>query len=113
MKSARGTSSQSEGRMIGRRALHERILLPVEEVELEGFLSWPTSPQGMVLLALGTSASRHSRRIQEISLALHEAGLGTVVVDLLTSEEDRDYSRRYDIPLLADRLRIVADRTKD
>jgi putative phosphoribosyl transferase len=99
--------------MIVRRAFLERILLPLEEVALEGVLSCPSSPMGMVVLALGTSASRHSRRIQGISLALEEAGLGTVVVDLLTSEEDRDYSRRYDIPLLADRLRRVAAGIQD
>jgi putative phosphoribosyl transferase len=99
--------------MIVRRPLPEKILLPVVEAELEGVLSLPASPEGLVVLAFGTSASRHSRRIQEISLALGEAGLGTVVVDLLTSAEDRDYTRRYDIPLLADRLRSVIGRIRD
>jgi putative phosphoribosyl transferase len=99
--------------MIAPRSLNEKILLPVEEVELEGFLTCPASPVGMVVLALGTSSSRYYRRIQEVALALGEAGLGTVVVDLLTSEEDRVYLHRYDIPLLADRLRRVTGGIRD
>lgn len=90
--------------------IHEMVCLPVGEVSFEGWLALPKRPQGIVLFALGTSASRHCERLQAITGTLHDAGLGAFLVDLLTPDEDRHYARRYDIPFLADRLQTLTRR---
>ena len=82
----------------------ELLRLPAGEVELDAQLQIPAGARGLVLLALGTSSSRLGRRVQEIAGTLRLSGLGTVVVDLLTPEEDQHYGRRFDIPCLAGRI---------
>lgn len=78
--------------------------IPVDAVHIEGALALPTSPIGIVLFAHGSGSSRHSPRNNYVARVLHEHGLGTLLLDLLTPEEDLDYSQRFDIPLLARRL---------
>ena len=58
----------------------------------------------MVLFAHGSGSSRHSPRNNHVARVLHAHSLGTLLLDLLTPEEDLDYSQRFDIPLLARRL---------
>lgn len=77
-------------------------------VTLEGELVLPEQAQGVVLFAHGSGSSRHSPRNQFVARTIHEAGIGTLLFDLLTREEegvDR-YTRhlRFDIELLAERL---------
>lgn len=64
----------------------------------------PPAPVGMVLFAHGSGSSRHSPRNNHVARVLHAHSLGTLLLDLLTPEEDLDYSQRFDIPLLARRL---------
>lgn len=75
---------------------------------LEGNLAVPDETQGVVLFAHGSGSSRHSRRNRYVAETLREAGLGTLLVDLLTPEEEAvdEHTRqhRFDIPMLADRL---------
>jgi len=75
---------------------------------LEGDLSVPENPRGIVLFAHGSGSSRHSPRNQFVARTLHDGGLATLLVDLLTLEEERVDLRtghlRFDIGLLADRL---------
>jgi putative phosphoribosyl transferase len=61
-----------------------------------------------VLFAHGSGSSRHSPRNNYVAGVLREAGVGTLLMDLLTPEEDRDYSRRFDIGLLTERLLAAA-----
>jgi putative phosphoribosyl transferase len=77
-------------------------------VTLEGDLRVPDSPAGVVLFAHGSGSSRHSRRNRFVAETLRESGVGTLLFDLLSrEEEDEDRLRghlRFDIDLLARRL---------
>jgi dienelactone hydrolase len=81
-----------------------RMCLP--EVILEGDLAVKEG-QPVVVFAHGSGSSRHSPRNQFVAHALHEAGIGTLLFDLLTREEDMEYERRFDIGLLTLRLEKV------
>jgi putative phosphoribosyl transferase len=86
-------------------ALPERLAcIPVDQVHVEGALALPADAIGIVLFAHGSGSSRHSPRNNYVAHVLHAHRLGTLLLDLLTPEEDLDYSQRFDIPLLARRL---------
>lgn len=86
-------------------AIAERLAcIPVDQVHIEGALALPVDPIGIVLFAHGSGSSRHSPRNNHVARVLHTHQLGTLLLDLLTPEEDLDYSQRFDIPLLARRL---------
>ncbi|MEN9903950.1 MAG: hypothetical protein RLZZ555_515 [Pseudomonadota bacterium] len=86
-------------------ALPERLdCIPVDQVHVEGALALPADAIGIVLFAHGSGSSRHSPRNNYVAHVLHAHRLGTLLLDLLTPEEDLDYSQRFDIPLLARRL---------
>lgn len=75
---------------------------------LEGDLVLPRNARGVVLFAHGSGSSRHSPRNRQVARKLQREGLATLLVDLLTVEEERVDERtrdlRFDIPLLAQRL---------
>lgn len=77
-------------------------------VTLEGILFIPDDAKGIVLFAHGSGSSRHSPRNQQVARVLQQAGLATLLVDLLTAEEEvvdiHTAHLRFDIALLADRL---------
>lgn len=84
---------------------HEKLVhIPVEDVSLEGMLEIPEGAEGIVLFAHGSGSSRHSPRNNYVAEVLRRAGLATLLMDLLTREEDVDYETRFDIGLLAQRL---------
>jgi putative phosphoribosyl transferase len=89
------------------------VRIPVDDVELEGNLSLPTGARGIVLFAHGSGSSRHSPRNRYVADLLNHAGLATLLVDLLTADEealDRRTARlRFDIGLLAERLVDITD----
>lgn len=77
---------------------------------LAGDLELPSSPRGIVVFAHGSGSSRMSPRNLRVAEDLRRSGLlGTLLFDLLTAEEDRDYSNRFDITLLAERLVMATD----
>jgi putative phosphoribosyl transferase len=82
-------------------------------VELKGILGIPEGAQGVVLFAHGSGSGRHSPRNRYVAEVLREAGLATLLVDLLTPEEEevdlRTRHLRFDIGLLADRLAGATD----
>jgi dienelactone hydrolase len=84
------------------------VSLPAGEVRLAGELAVPDSARCVVLFAHGTGSSRLSPRNRYVAGVLQRAGLATLLLDLLTEEEERaDQERRqfaFDIPLLAERL---------
>lgn len=71
---------------------------------LAGDLRSPTRPSGLVIFAHGSGSSRLSPRNQEVAESLCDAGLATLLFDLLTEEEADDRSNVFDIDLLAGRL---------
>jgi dienelactone hydrolase len=86
----------------------EEIFIPTEAGNLPGFLDLPRGCTGLVLFAHGSGSSRFSRRNRAVASVLVQAGLATLLFDLLTAAEgrrdDRDRSLRFDIPLLSRRL---------
>ena len=77
-------------------------------VQLNGDLSIPVSAQSVVLFAHGSGSSRHSPRNQFVARTIREAGVGTLLFDLLTKDEEavdvHTAHLRFDIGLLAERL---------
>lgn len=87
------------------KAGNERLVsIASGTVVLEGMLELPAKASGVVLFAHGSGSSRHSPRNNYVAAQLREVGLGTLLIDLLTPAEDRDYERRFDIALLVERL---------
>jgi putative phosphoribosyl transferase len=82
-------------------------------VTLEGNLDIPDDARGIVLFAHGSGSGRFSPRNRYVAEALREANLATLLIDLLTSEEEvvdlRTRHLRFDIGLLADRLAGATD----
>jgi len=75
---------------------------------LQGSLDLPPSAEGLVIFAHGSGSSRLSPRNRFVADALGQAGLATLLFDLLTEEEAQDRTNVFDIPLLADRLQAAA-----
>ena len=84
------------------------VSVPAGPVMLEGNLVVPEGAQGVVLFAHGSGSSRHSPRNRFVAQVLQEAALATLLVDLLTADEEavdlRTAHLRFDIGLLAERL---------
>lgn len=84
--------------------------IPVGRVQLEGDLQAAPGSRGIIVFAHGSGSSRLSPRNRQVAEYLRSTGVfGTLLFDLLTPEEDRDYERRFDISLLAERLVAVTD----
>jgi putative phosphoribosyl transferase len=77
---------------------------PVNGVKLEGSLVIPSEASGVVLFAHGSGSGRHSPRNNFVAQTLQSAGIGTLLMDLLTQQEDAIYQTRFDIDLLTWRL---------
>ena len=73
-------------------------------VELDGELNLPPAAKGVVLFAHGSGSSRFSPRNTYIAEVLQQRGIGTLLFDLLTREEDHNQATRFDIALLTQRL---------
>ncbi len=84
--------------------LHQHITIPAGLASLEGELALSAHASAMVLFAHGSGSSRLSPRNIHVASVLQQHGIGTLLFDLLTREEDRDYATRFDIPLLSQRL---------
>jgi pimeloyl-ACP methyl ester carboxylesterase len=86
----------------------KEITIPIKGAELGGKLDLPSDALGLVIFAHGSGSSRHSPRNQSVAGVLREAGLGTLLFDLLTPEEEQAEAHtrhlRFDIPFLAKRL---------
>jgi predicted alpha/beta-hydrolase family hydrolase len=93
------------------------LQIPAGEVTLPGDLEIPKSPHGLVLFAHGSGSSRHSPRNQAVAEVLRDAGMATLLFDLLTPHEEAEdaYSGhlRFDIGLLSRRLAIVTEEIAD
>ncbi|MGI6208590.1 MAG: dienelactone hydrolase family protein [Anaerolineae bacterium] len=94
---------------ISRRRDDEGVIrLEVGSVTLEGELEVPEGAEGVVLFAHGSGSGRHSPRNQQVARELRAGGLATLLMDLLTREEEavdmRTHHLRFDIELLSERL---------
>jgi dienelactone hydrolase len=86
----------------------QTVQIPTDDVALAGTLSIPKGGQGLVMFAHGSGSSRHSPRNRFVARILQEGGLATLLMDLLSEEEEKvDMATahlRFDIPLLGERL---------
>src|SRR5207247_2558261 len=84
------------------------VRIPIDGVTLDGDLTVPAMARGVVLFAHGSGSSRFSPRNRHVAGVLQESGLGTLLMDLLTPDEEQiDASTghlRFDIGMLAERL---------
>src|SRR6266511_3705388 len=84
------------------------VVVQADDAELEGALTVPGAPVGIVLFAHGSGSSRHSPRNRFVAAELRRASLATLLTDLLTAEEDeldrQTAELRFDIGLLAARV---------
>ncbi|QDY75378.1 phosphoribosyltransferase family protein [Streptomyces qinzhouensis] len=80
------------------------VRIPAGAGRLTGVLAVPPGATGIVLFAHGSGSSRHSPRNRRVAAGLGEAGLGTLLFDLLTDAEAADRAKVFDTPLLAARL---------
>ena len=94
--------------MIKQESQQEDLVIETREVTLRGILAVPEKARSIVLFAHGAGSSRHSPRNQFVAQRLQDAGLATLLLDLLTEDEERidmyTGRLRFDIPFLAGRL---------
>ncbi len=87
------------------------IDVKIDKISLDGELHIPEKARGIVLFIHGSGSSRKSPRNQFVARALQSRGIGTLLIDLLTQEEERedavDAHLRFDIMLLAERVRGI------
>jgi len=91
----------------------EPAVIPGGSVALDAVVGVPGRSTGVVVFAHGSGSGRHSPRNRFVARALRDAGLATVLADLLTPQEEADDQssgrHRFDIPLLAARLVAITD----
>ncbi len=85
------------------------VAIPAGERTLRGTLALPGGAGAVIVFAHGSGSGRYSPRNQYVALVLQEAGLGTLLLDLLEEQEADDRRKVFDIPLLAGRLEAAAD----
>jgi dienelactone hydrolase len=95
--------------MVLPRSLDSELDIPLEKVTLKGRFRLPENPKGIVLFSHGSGSSRKSPRNNYVAELLYRHGLGTLLFDLLTEEEDQVYENRFNIGLLTRRLITVTD----
>ncbi|MFI7583734.1 phosphoribosyltransferase family protein [Kocuria sp. M1N1S27] len=83
------------------------VRIPAGGAQLEAHLHLPDPGAGVVVFAHGSGSSRHSPRNQYVASVLQHAGLGTLLLDLLTPDEEADRANVFDIGLLAERLLLA------
>ena len=88
----------------GQLVRDDEVTMSVAGVHLAGHLTIPAGAPGIVLFAHGSGSSRHSPRNRYVASVLNQAGLGTLLLDLLTPAEEMDRGNVFDIELLGTRL---------
>lgn len=103
---AEGAGSPASGRT-PRGGSSRTVQIPLGPDSLEGSLEIPDNTLGIVVFAHGSGSSRHSVRNQAVARRLREAGMATLLFDLLTEREAQDRSLVFDTELLAERLHQI------
>ncbi|MEV5125093.1 phosphoribosyltransferase family protein [Streptomyces decoyicus] len=86
------------------KGVQEELMIDAAGVRLTGDLTVPAGAKAVVMFAHGSGSSRHSPRNRRVATALNQAGLGTLLFDLLTPAEEANRANVFDIETLADRL---------
>ena len=96
--------TSSAARAVNAADVDEEVDIPSRGVRLQAQLHLPVPARAVVLFAHGSGSSRHSPRNRYVAGVLQQAGLGTLLLDLLTPAEERNRANVFDIELLARRL---------
>ena len=88
---------------------HFETGIPAGKLLLDGVFTVPPQARGVVVFAHGSGSSRHSPRNIHVAEVLQRDGIATLLFDLLTRHEDRDYDMRFNIGLLTERLLAATD----
>jgi len=95
------------------RIEERQVRVPADQLMLEGNLNLPEAARGIVLFAHGSGSSRFSPRNQHVARMLNQERLATLLIDLLTREEEavdeHTAQLRFDIGLLAERVVVTSD----
>lgn len=94
------------------RLTMQGVTIPVEGARLMGTLTLPQNARSLVLFAHGSGSSRFSPRNRYVAAELNRASIGTMLMDLLSEQEDTAPAARFDIDLLATRLAQATDRSR-
>ena len=87
--------------------LKQQVKIQINSLKLNGDLFIPKKCQGIVVFAHGSGSSRKSSRNIFVAEVLQKSGLGTLLFDLLSEKEDEIYENRFNISLLAERLKTA------
>lgn len=85
--------------------MFNEVVIRHDDLTLEGHVSYELNSKAWVIFAHGSGSSRKSTRNNWVAQELNKKGHATFLFDLLTYEEDLTYENRFNIPLLADRLK--------
>ena len=106
-------TKQSSGAGPGQPERDEPVEFRADSVTLAGHLKIPANATGMVVFVHGSGSSRHSPRNRYVAGQLDEAGFGTLLFDLLTTQEELDRVNVFDVETLATRLTAVTAWLRD
>lgn len=87
-----------------KEATDYEVRVPLDGILLEGDVHIPKGVKGIVIFVHGSGSSRLSPRNQYVAKVLQKEGIGTLLIDLLTVDEDSFYNNRFDIDLLTKRV---------
>src|SRR5579871_819928 len=93
----------------GTKQIERQVKIPSDRRRLSGILRVPPGADGIVAFAHGSGSGRFSPRNQFVAHELQQAGLATLLLDLLEEAEADDRRKVFDIDLLAERLQSAAD----
>jgi len=92
---------------------YQAVSIPIGEAFIDGDLNGPSVSRSVIVFAHGSGSSRHSPRNKYVARVLNKAGFSTLLLDLLTPDEEaidrRTAHLRFDIELLTDRLVSATD----
>ncbi len=88
---------------------NNEIIIPIGNIHLQGILVIPRHARALVIFSHGSGSSRFSPRNTFVANELNKKGMATLLIDLLTPEEDNIYENRFDIDLLTSRLVAVTE----
>jgi putative phosphoribosyl transferase len=95
------------------KLVEKEVKIPLSDATIEGNLRIPPNASGIVLFAHGSGSGRFSPRNQHVAKLLEAYGVATLLIDLLTQDEEQidEVTRhlRFDIPMLSNRLIEVSD----
>lgn len=88
---------------------HKEVSIQINSINLKGELVIPKEGNAVVVFSHGSGSSRFSKRNKMVAEYLNKKDLGTLLFDLLTEEEDKTFSNRFNIELLSKRLTGVVE----